>query len=278
MANADGKVRRVQARGWATLGVAGVAMGAAWAGPSDAGFAKAGTGWQAPAQVWRVSDSAEGGEGGESGIPMAEASETVELLVRLGKIEAHLLTARDLAAAGQGGDVLAHIEAGEDEIYPSIKNALLARGASDFGGALEALADVAKSEGDMAETMNAAMAGVEAARAALAPSAKDELAAVLALAREAAEDFTVGVVDGAVVELREYQDARGYVLAAQGVAARLEGASDPVVVGAATASAAALGEAVAALSDVAPANGVGADPSLISSVAARIELAAYQVK
>lgn len=276
MSGEGSKVRLVSARKWSAV-TAGVAVGLGLAGVANAQQAI----WTGPEKIWLAQASTEGGEGGEGGGAVAPVSEGLAVLVALAKLDAHLLTAFDLAAAGQAEDAEKQAEVSVDEIYPSIEGALAAAKAPGFEAELVAV-EKAFEPGVAADVAKAAytefQAAQEAARVVLAPSAKDELAAVLALVRESAEDFEVGVKDGAVVELGEYQDARAYLLAARSILTRLSGAADAAVAGAAEKSAAAVDEVIAALPEVVPAGAVKADAGLILGAAARVELAAYQVK
>lgn len=272
-------VRLVKPRKWASASVAGAAVGLMMAGQVEAAVGKT-TGASMTAPVW-LAAATEGGEGGEGGAAPVAENDSVSLLVGLAKIEAHILTGLDLLAIGQTEASHEQIEAAEHEFYPSLEAALEAHKAPAFEDSLEALdaasAKAAKPE-DLGAAHDAVKAGIEAARQALAPTAKDELAAVLALTREAAEDFAKGVKDGAIAELGEYQDARAYVLSAREVLARLAASEDPVVVKAAQSSDAALEGVSAALKDVAPGGAVSADEALIMAAAASIELASYPVK
>ncbi|MCX8508390.1 MAG: hypothetical protein ORN49_05850, partial [Rhodobacteraceae bacterium] len=243
---------------------------------------QAGTsGWPVPAQLWLAQAGSEGGEGGEAGAVAPAADDTVELLTRLTKIEAHILTGLDLMAAGDKAGAEAQLATPKAELYETIEAALLAHKAPAFEDRLEALTTVAKSAvkpEDLAVAHQAVQEGIEAARVAIAPSAADELAAVLALTRESAEDFTAGVKDGKIAELGEYQDARAYLLAARPVLTRLAGSDDAKVKQAADSSAAALDEVIAAMPEVVPTGEIAADEGLILSAAAKVELASYQVK
>ena len=278
MENATGNpVRIVTGRKWTTLTFAGAAVGMAVVGAAAQGVADAG-----PEVLWLAqAATTEGGEGGETGAALAEADETVDILVRLSKIDAHILTGLDLVAAGRTDAALAQFDTTKVEIYKSVEATLKAHGAPAFDDALVGLSDAAKagkSLADLQAAHTAVRAGLDAARTTIAPSAKDELAAVLALSREAAEDFAVGVTDGAIAELGEYQDARAYLLAARETLTRLSASDDAVVKKAAEKSAEALDGVIAALPDVAPEGIITADAGLILAAAAKVELALYPVK
>ncbi|MGB5870111.1 MAG: hypothetical protein WBH04_07910, partial [Albidovulum sp.] len=89
--------RHVQMRDWSRRAMAGAAVGLAVVAPALAQGQIAADGG---AQLWLANATTEGGEGGESGAAAVGVDETADLLVRLGKIEAHLLTGMDLLRAG----------------------------------------------------------------------------------------------------------------------------------------------------------------------------------
>lgn len=272
------EVRRVTVRGLGGLTLAGVAMGLAVGQAATAGAPAAGL---RPAETLWLAAGTEGGEGGEAGAAPVAADQTVDLLVNLAKVEAHALTALDLAAAGDAKGAADQLHGAKEDIFENIEGALKDHKAPIFEDALLSLTEAAakgKPAADLTADHAALQAGIEAARAAIAPTAKEELAAVLALTREAAGDFDTGVKDGKLAEAGEYQDARAYLLAGREVLARLAGSANPVVKGAAEKSAAALDPVIAALPDVLPKGPVGADQGMILAAAARVELAAYPVK
>lgn len=276
------EVRRVAVKGWGGLAVAGVAMGLAVAPAAQAASAVAGLpGMAAGGESLWLAAGTEGGEGGEGGAAAVAADATVDLMESLYKIEARAITAVDLAAAGDGKAAAETVESAREKIFENIEGALTKRKAPMFEEALVGLRKAVAKGGD-AGAVGAAQdrleAGIEKARARIAPTPHEELAAILALTREAAEDFGKGVKDGALADAGEYQDARGYLKAVRAAVARLSGSADPVVKEAADKSAAALDPVIAALPEVAPQGPVKADQQMILAAAARIELASYPVK
>jgi hypothetical protein len=269
----DTPIRRVAMRKWSKLTVAGAAVGLAVSAPSLAAGLIAG----GVEQLWLVqATGAEGGEGGESGSAAVKADDIVRLLVGLAKIEAHLLTGMELERSGDSDAAKAQFLVTVNEIYPGIAEPLKARKAPAFGDALQTLAKTSGAESEVG--FQVVSAGIIAARTALAPSPKEALTAVLALVREAAVDFEAGVQAGLVVELGEYRDARAYLIVARAMTGDLGVSGDTVVQAAAEKSSKALDEVIATLPDVTPKGELSEDAGLILSAAARIELAAYQVK
>ena len=274
-------IRPVQARKWSSLRLAGTAAGLMVAGAAAAAGAKT-VPMPGLQGLWLVQAAGvEGGEGGEGGAAAVRADDKADLLVALTKIEAHILTGLDLQAAGQAEAAAEQLGVPKAEIYGTIAAALDSYKAPAFAAALEALSaagQAGKSAAELAQAHVAVQAGLEAARVAIAPMPKEELAAVLALTREAAQDFSAGVKDGEIAELGEYQDARAYLLAAGETLARLAGSDDAVVKKAAEKSAAALDEVTSALPGVAPEGAVTAEEAQFLAAAAKVELAIYPVR
>jgi hypothetical protein len=268
--------RHVQMRDWSRRTMVGAAVGLAVVAPALAQGQIAADGG---AQLWlanATTEGGEGGEGGESGAAAVGVDETADLLVRLGKIEAHLLTGMDLLRAGEADAAQAQFTVPMAEIYEGIEAALEAHHAPGFEAELVGLGKARGAEVDV--SFQLAMSGIGAARSAIAADPKETLAAVLALTREAAEDFEAGTKAGDVSDLGEYQDARAYLFAARSLAGDLLVSTDERVLGAVGKSVKALDEAIAALPDVLPEGKLTAESGLILAAAARIELAAYQVK
>lgn len=273
-------LRRVVVRPLGTLALAGgmaVALGAASGATGPAGTQMAPA---TPAgQLWLVSGT-EGGEGGEGGAAPVATDDRPGLLVGLMKVEARTRNAVDLVAAGDEKTAGEAVEKALHGDFESMEPALKAHKAPLFEDELVALE---KQVTKAPEARDAAVAaldkGLAATRTALNVTPAEEFAAVVAILREAGEDFGVGVKDGKLTEEPgEYRDARGYVLAADAALARLQGSSDATVKAAADKSRAALAPVLAALPDVAPKGTIAADPALILGAAASVELAAYKVK
>lgn len=270
-------LRRVVVRPLGTLVLAGgmaVALGAA-SGATGQKMVEP----PPPGTLWLVAGT-EGGEGGEGGAAPVAEDDRAGLLVGLMKVEARARTAVDLAASGEDKTAKALLDETLHKDFEAMEPALKAHKAPLFEDELQALEKRVAKGADKRDAAVAALdQSVAATREALKPTPAEEFAAVVAIVREAGEDFGAGVKDGHLTdEPAEYRDARGYVLAADATLTRLQGSSDATVKAAADKSRAALAPVLAALPDVAPKGTIAADPSLVASAAASIELAAYKVK
>jgi hypothetical protein len=218
----------------------------------------------------------EGGEGGE-GTAGAGAAGPTALLVALGLVEGHIRAGAALYAMGEQAMAASHMKHPGDEIYADLVPMLEAAGAEGFAVELEALAAAVESGAEQPAVTDAEAAVVrriESARGASGASPYERARAIEALVRTAAEEYAIGIVDGQVANLHEYQDAWGFVQVAKEQAARLADA-DPEV-------AAALGEALAATDalfpGLAPQGTVDGDAGILLGAAARIELAGLQLR
>ncbi|MCK7593772.1 hypothetical protein [Pseudomarimonas salicorniae] len=155
------------------------------------------------------------GEGAATGADLSR--DDAAYLTHLGLVRGHLLVGTRLYAEGAAGMADMHMKHPGDELYTAVKPAMDARAAKDFSVALSALAD--------AVTRRAPKAEVEAAHAALERAVVEAqsvvaagspealpvvLGTVVGLLREAAAEYALGVKDGRIANLHEFQDAYGF--------------------------------------------------------------------
>ena len=160
--------------------------------------------------------------------PAVEGGSTLsdeEYLLRLGLMRGHLLVGHALYGLGALDAARTHSKHPTDELFAGMAPEFAARGAVGFGPELQAHA-MASKNGD-AVTVDKAYAVLTEAisRAEGAVEAQPTMVArvVVALLREAADEYAVGVVDGKLANAHEYQDAYGFT---QIALARAEGAGD----------------------------------------------------
>jgi len=226
-------------------------------------------------------EGGEGGEGGEAG-SVASGDETVDFLTGLMQVEGHLAAAFALIGAGEAENAQAHRGHPMAEVYQSLGSRLADLGQPQFDDKLKRLVEAASTGADTA-TLEALrqdiLASTAAAwQAAAAEEPADAFAAIRQLVLQAGGEWSGAVADGQIRELREYQDAWGFVQAARARASELATSADPNVKSAAEATLAVLAELDLALPAVQPTAAVGGDAALFASAAARIELAAFRVK
>jgi hypothetical protein len=261
---------------WTGLGLAAIA-GAALAAPAEACAPEA----HSAKLILAAGSAGEGGEGGEGGEAGAadSALSDVEYLAALGYVEGHMTVGIELYKQGHKNAAV-HMKHPADELYADLQPAFEARKVKGFGVELDAVSTAVESGKPPAE-VEALLAALKAAIAASRgeePSRKELMAAAAAMVRTAGDEYGIGVVDGKIVNDKEYQDAWGFVTIARALLA--EGKAD-----APETEHAAFDAAIAAIDALAPAwpDIVGAKPPAfkgadISVAAAKIELAAYELK
>ena len=145
-----------------------------------------------------------------------------DYLVRLGLMRGHLLVGHELYGQGALAAARTHSKHPTDELYEGMENEFAARGVGGFGAELEAHAVASQGEdaaavGEAYAALTTAIAGSEAAVAAPPPMVAG---VVVALLREAAVEYAIGIVDGRLANAHEYQDAYGFTQIASAWAAR----------------------------------------------------------
>jgi hypothetical protein len=228
-----------------------------------------------PDRIWLA--QAEGGEGGEAGA-VAAAPADAGYVASLGFVQGHLRVGLALYQEGQADMAISHMKHPQDEIYADLAPQLAAHGAAGFADELTALATAVEAGAPVAEA-EAAFAAITAeikeARETVAP--RQQLDAMAIMVRTAADEFALGVVDGKVAELHEYQDAWGFVQTAREWSVDLMLSTDPAVSAAAGKVLEALSQAEAAFDTLAPEGAVTGTPDILYGAAAQIEFAALAV-
>jgi hypothetical protein len=166
-------------------------------------------------------EGGEGGEGGE-GSSTSERRSDAELLLVLAQMQGHLLVAGELLAKGQLQAAEPHVGHPVDELYGALQPAIAERRISPFLPVLEDLRQQVRIDPaatSTAKKLAAARQAVAAAARSLPASAASDPASVMALVRQlaatASDEYGAAVAEGLVVEVIEYQDARGFLLEAQ---------------------------------------------------------------
>lgn len=165
----------------------------------------------------RTGESGEGGEGGENGAMVDLERDDAAYLSHLGLVRGHLLVGAELYEEGAVAMAGTHMKHPGDELYLAIKPAMDARGASDFATALGAMSEVVGRGAPLAEVQaaHARLEGAVKRTQSVVPTNTPEslplvVQTVILLLREAAAEYALGVVDGKVAKLHEYQDAFGF--------------------------------------------------------------------
>lgn len=195
---------------WLNLGIAlasGISVGATAAdAPSLA--------QSAPASMTADAGTVAGeGEGGGVA-PVSLKTDDVAYLSRLGLIRGHLLVEYELYRHGHTAMAVTHMKHPGDELYMGLVPAINHRGGTLFDNAMSNLANVVSNDAGRDEVDRAYEAlenGIKLAEKATAPQLKSSLFSIVELVRTAGEEYALGVEDGKLVNIHEYQDAYGFV-------------------------------------------------------------------
>jgi hypothetical protein len=219
---------------------------------------------------------AQGGEAGEGGALAAE-DPVVGTLTGLGLVEGHLRSGQEATEAGDDQISAVHMAHPAAELLEDLEPLLESQGLPTLDAELGALEAAATAE-ERTAAADAAIARILELRETLGATPAQRFEAMAAILRVAAQEYEVGVVDGAVSNAEEYQDARGFVAAVRSEAEGLSQSSDTAVAEAANEALAALAETDAALPSFAPEGDLPADAAqILYGAAARVELAALSL-
>ena len=135
-----------------------------------------------------------------------------EYLLRVGLMRGHLLVGHALYGLGALDAARTHSRHPTDELFAGMAAEFRARGAVGFGPELKAHAMASQS--DDAATVGKAYAvlteAISRAEGAIEAPPRMVARVVVALLREAADEYAVGIVDGKLADAHEYQDAYGF--------------------------------------------------------------------
>lgn len=224
----------------------------------------------------------EGGEGGgEGGAKTQALLDDVGFLKQLGLVDGHLTVGIALYREDAAAAAKTHMKHPGDELFATLKPALAARKAPDFSNELTALSQAVETGADPAAA-NAAYTAVskkiDAARATVKASLADRLKVIVALVRTAGDEYAVAVKNGAVVEAHEYQDAWGFTAVAQRLLEGLSSADKAKMGTRYDSFAKEFTDLQIAWPALQPPKSVASDASLLYAAAARMELAALEIK
>jgi hypothetical protein len=216
--------------------------------------------------------------GGESeGAALVDAAtDKAAYLSALQLVRGHLRSGVELYAAGDREMGAQHMRHPQAEILTTLAPAFAAYGASSIEPAIDQLATAGENGAPPAEINNldeAALASIARAGGAADASLQDRLLAVARTLTVAADEYSVAIKDGEVVNLHEYHDAYGFMATAISDLEMLKGESDADKAAIAAVLEQAKIASAAAPSIVPPADGFK-PASLIYGAAARVEITA----
>lgn len=197
----------------------------------------------------------------------AATADDAAYLTQLGLIRGHLRVGMELYREGRYDHAKRHMKHPEDELYASLVDDFERRGTRGFGEALARLASLVEQDADAAAVegaYSALLVRIAAAEAAAPPDVALHGRVAASLLATAAEEYGIGVVDGRIREVHEYQDAYGFTQIASEHAARAGGLEAGI-------------EALAPLwPELVPEGGVDGDAARIGAARARVEQALRQ--
>jgi hypothetical protein len=229
-----------------------------------------------------VQDAGEAGEAGESGDEQAIdlAVDDAAFIAILGEVEGHLRAANELYKLGAVDLAKTHVKHPEDELYADLLPVFEKRKLQGFG--LE-LSDMAKAieGGAKADAVTAALEIAVLAidtNSAKVKTAKSTADAIHRLARTAADEYKIGVADGAIKDAHEFQDAWGFIETAKRLVDTVPESEKAANAEAFSAISAQLASLAPAWRDLTGASGTTVAPDVLAGAAARIEIATLSVK
>lgn len=158
------------------------------------------------------------GEGGEGAGPADLTRDDAAYLAQLGLVHGHLWVGVQLYKAGYKDMALTHMKHPGDELYAGLQPAFDARRVSGFAEALDRLAEAVEQGLPVSEVEarhGELEQGIARAEKLAETNLKTALGSIEKMVRTAAEEYAIGVKDGKIVNAHEYQDALGFVTAAQ---------------------------------------------------------------
>lgn len=140
------------------------------------------------------------------------ADDSIGYLYELSLIRGHLWVGRQLAISGFREHAIMHAKHPEDEIYSSLIEVFTARGVEGFAGELQGFLDAVEG-GNSKRIKNKYQELIEAvyqSHSSITVNTEGLLDLVNRLMQQAAAEYAVGIIDGRVDNVHEYQDARGF--------------------------------------------------------------------
>jgi hypothetical protein len=167
------------------------------------------------AKHFQLADTGEGGGEGE-GAAAGGTNDDVTFATMLGLVEGHMRAGTALYRAGEADMAKTHMKHPADEIYADLKPLLEARGSKGFATELEAVA-AAVEAGKPSADVDALVETLFASIAAIRPTkeAAPVTMVIKDLLRTAGEEYAIGVKDGKIDNVHEYQDAWGFTQTAK---------------------------------------------------------------
>ncbi|MFZ5836616.1 MAG: hypothetical protein ACOY2B_14715 [Pseudomonadota bacterium] len=184
----------------------------------------------AHAQHLNEPSATQGGEGGEAGYTHENPDQVFAVNLLLSK--GHLHIAHEMAGVGRWDIAAAHAQHPAAETYDKLRPELKKRNAAPFEAELDLLVDAItekKPREEVRQAYESVIAKIDAAlgkiESAKGVSPAFIMSSAMALLKQASAEYVIGVSEGKVVNLQEYQDANGFAWVADQRIASLDPAS-----------------------------------------------------
>jgi hypothetical protein len=190
----------------------------------------------------------------------------------------HLRVGRELVEAGLFEEALPHFLHPLEEILPALAADLIERDVAPFADALVVAAGLVHdgTAGGVGEEVETVLAALDRARQLVIGDADDPrrlaIDSAIGVLRTAADEYAEPIADGAVVNLIEYQDGRGFVAVVQDRLATIMPELRQADASRAAALEDALEEIAAVFANLAPPSPVTASPADLFSLVSAAEL------
>jgi hypothetical protein len=157
------------------------------------------------------------GQGGEGGL--SSGNPDVDFMTTLGLMKGHLLAAQELIKQGKYAEAEPHIGHPVEELYGGIEDELSQRNLPQFKDNLLKLHDLVKSAPESSQMQDAFVTSMESLDQAIAAIPESQrqspefvLDVITEMLKTAAAEYEASIVNNQIVEVVEYQDARGFVI------------------------------------------------------------------
>lgn len=154
----------------------------------------------------------EGGEG-EGAVVVNLAENDAQFLAQLGLIRGHLWVGMKLYQQGHTAMAKTHMKHPGDELYAGLVSAFEARELPGFAEELQALADAVNNDNSAAtveDAYNALQHAIRANEPITSMTAEEVLKSISSMLITAADEYAIGITNGKVSNVHEYQDAYGF--------------------------------------------------------------------
>ncbi len=199
----------------------------------------------------------------------------VAYLTQIGLMRGHLWVGYQLYLNDHQAMAATHMKHPKAELYSTLVEAFQARGVPGFADPLAALADRVGSGASTAQVQQAyedLQAQIRMSEQGAAADSPEVLARVIVgLLRTAAMEYGVGVVDGRIENMHEYQDAYGFTEVAKSIAQSAAFSADEKSIEVAADIKKVLANLASMWPSLAPKAGVAAQASQLHDAAAQVE-------